>query len=126
MAEHEAAPLEVDEPVLLIKIPKLWRRGMSPEELYEATRACWKISKRNAEQRRFVLAVAEGLVREVYRVDRWQACHKLTGRDVGRFEFVGSPAQDRAQWIGKDVSRYFPRGSQNSIRYIAPDPKTVA
>lgn len=53
---------------MLIRIPQLYRPGMSREALYEATRGHWKVGPRR-ERAEFAMAVAGGIVREVYEID---------------------------------------------------------
>src|SRR2546423_2694271 len=67
---YAAAPVDVVDPAILIRINRLYRHGMSEDELYEATRGVWKLGPRR-ERARYAMAVFEGVVREVYVVDRW-------------------------------------------------------
>ena len=57
--------------MLLIRINQRYRHGMSARELYEATRGIWKLSPSHAEQASYAFAVFEGIVREVYAIDKW-------------------------------------------------------
>ncbi|MCE7983039.1 MAG: hypothetical protein DYG89_17785 [Caldilinea sp. CFX5] len=61
----------IHEPVILITINRLYRRGMSAEELYEVTRGNWVIGQRRA-QAKYAFAVYNGIIREVYEIHRWQ------------------------------------------------------
>src|SRR5260370_26232419 len=65
-----AKPITVKEDALLIRVNRLYRRAMSPLELYEATRGAWKVSIRRYKCE-FAFAVFRGVVLEVYRIDRW-------------------------------------------------------
>ena len=60
-----------DEVVVLLRLNKSWHEGMSAEDLYEITRAWWVMSLATAERVARVLAVAGGVVREVYQPTRW-------------------------------------------------------
>ena len=51
-------------------IPKLFRPGMSGQDLYEATRGVWKLGRRR-KGARFAFAVESGIVREVYEIQAW-------------------------------------------------------
>ena len=62
--------MKIDEPTMLIRIPQLYRPGMSREALYEATRGHWKVGPRR-ERAQLAMAVAGGTVREVYEIDAW-------------------------------------------------------
>lgn len=52
---------------LLLRLNQSFHDGISAEELYEITRAWWVMSPANAQRVARVLAVAGGVVREVYR-----------------------------------------------------------
>jgi hypothetical protein len=120
-----------DRGILLIRINQLYRHGMSPEELYEVTRGVWKIgAKRNLV--RHVLALYEGVVKEVYEVKRWEPANwkayrfraeelkAREKRDAGRWQFEGLVAHEpiRGKYLGKDVSKYLAKGGQNPIQYV--------
>lgn len=135
IAKYSAKPITINEPSLLIIINKEFRKikngiqirpdRMSAEELaaqtkefarqlYEGTRSSWVLSARR-NKAKFVFAVCDGLVREIYRIHSWQPCD-------GRWEFTGEVACDWECYdvlIGGDVSQYLrAKGAQNPIRYI--------
>ena len=117
-----AKPVSVREPALLITINQLYRSGMSPLELYEATRGFWVIGPRR-DQAELAMAVYQGVVREVYRIRGWHPAGTLAyeTRDAapyrgrGRWEFEGEIAEDvRDDYIDRSVGK----GGQNPIRYV--------
>lgn len=120
-------PIEILHPVLLIRISRLYRDGMSARELYDATRGVWKVSARR-EGARYALAVHDGLVREVYEVTEWLpagsteyvASRVTKDSHRGRWEFVGSvaPVAVRSRYLGESVAHYFEPGNQNPVRYV--------
>lgn len=94
---------------------------MTAEELYEATRGIWVVGIRR-EQAAYGMAVYQGIVREVYRIEKWLPAGtlKYLTRDTegfkssGRWEFQGTVATDiRDEYIGNSVGM----GGQNPIRY---------
>ena len=117
----------VAEPAILIRIAQLYEPGMSADQLYEATRGVWKIGKRR-ESVRFALAVAHGVVREVYEIGCWHpaASTNYTTRPIrsvtvkGRWEFTGklAPPAIRAKYLGQSVAHYLAKGNANPILYI--------
>ena len=122
-----------DQGILLIRINQLFRHRMGPEELYEATRGVWKIGARRNSVRH-VLALYQGVVKEVYAVEGWEPANwrvyrfradELKARekqDVGRWQFEGSVAKEpiRGRYLGKDVSKYLVKGAMNPIQYVKP------
>jgi len=128
VAHYSHKPARITEPAILIRINRLYRYGMSPVELYDATRSAWKLGPRK-EGAELAFAVYEGVIREVYRITGWLKAgstfnHRYggQGRDrPGRWEFVGVIAEDRLR--KKYVNRYvgFAPGAQNPVSYVNLD-----
>lgn len=124
---YAATPVDVRVPALLIRINRLYRYNMTPQELYEATRGVWKVGPR-CTKAQYAFAVFEGLVREVYAIESWHAAATTpyTTRDAsrlttaGRREFLGriADAAVRDAYVGRSVARQFPRGLQNPVVYV--------
>jgi uncharacterized protein len=129
VAYYCAPPVEIVDPVILIRINRLFRHGMSDQELYEATRGMWKLSVRR-ERYLVAMAVFEGVVREVYRIDSWHPAATTTyATDLhsnpsaaGRWEFVGRIAEEpmRSRYRLKSVANYLPRGLRTPTVYVDP------
>ena len=113
--EYEAVDALFDEPVMLIRINRLYRYDMPADELYEATRKHWVVGQR-AKTVRIACAVYLGIVREVYVVDEWLP----SDESPGRMMFVGkvAPSDVRQKYIDKSVAHVWKRGSQNPIKYV--------
>jgi hypothetical protein len=114
---HAAPSLQITDPVVLIRIARKWQRGMSSDALYEAARRSWRVSSSRVQRARYAVAVADGIVREVYGGVRWIPARRGS-KDRRRWLFTGQPAVDRASWIGCSVASYLPNGNQNPIRYV--------
>lgn len=124
---YAAKPVKVTDPCLLIRINRLYRHGMSDDDLYETTRGRWKLGKRR-EQARFALAVFEGVVREVYQVQAWHQAGDTTAESAvqhtpelkGRWEFTGRKAQEdvRGKYLNRSVASYFTKGQQSPVLYV--------
>lgn len=91
--------------ILVLKISQSWRSGMTPSELYDATRRSWRLSTSRIEKVDLVLCVAEKEVREAYTVEQW-----ILSTDEGRKEFIGRIADQniREQWVGMDSTEIEP------------------
>jgi hypothetical protein len=92
----------------IIKV-KPWRLDEMKEKhpdtyRYEATRYCWKIVPRDIKEYPYVFSVTDGIVEEVYRVERWEP---VSGRS--RYEFFGHPAPDeiRERFVKKRIPDYY-------------------
>lgn len=56
---------------MMIRISATYSDALSPLELYEMTRGFWRVDVEHARQADYVLAVYQGIVREVYQVADW-------------------------------------------------------
>lgn len=127
MGYYAAPPSTVTVPALLIRINRLYRHGMSAHELYEATRGIWKVGPRR-EGVRHAFAVFEGVVREVFEIERWDPAlttpydtRELTREQgEGRWEFIGHRATEdvRATYVNRSVKEYFKHGQQSPMTYV--------
>ena len=111
--------------VLLININQQFREGASLDELYEATRFAWKVSKSRAEKAEVILTTYQGEIRAAFIADEWLETtpENFPGRRTapGRFGFIGREASSDIQniYVGKRVPDVFrKRGAANPIRYV--------
>lgn len=133
IAKYEAPLAEIKEPVILITLNRLYRRGMSSHELYEITRGKWVIGARR-NKAKYAFAVYKGIVREVYEIERWlpirlddkEALRKwlpVEEKDAevklkNRWLFEGKIARDLQHYVGNSTENYAVVGAQNPIRYV--------
>jgi hypothetical protein len=128
IAIHAAKLVKIRHKVILIRINRLYHYGITAKELYEATRGIWKAGGRRKDRVEYAFAVYEGVVREVYRIDRWDPAGtaQMKTRDVsekdlrGRWEFRGKVAAEnvRRRYLMRSVRQYMAQGDQNPIRYV--------
>jgi len=125
--QYAAKPITtISEPVMLIRINKLYRPDMNPSELYEVTRSAWTCGSRR-NNARYALAVFESVVREVYRIDAWHPAgtHENSPQrpeDVQRpkrWEFSGEVSPELStKYKGGSVEKFFPKGAQLPFTYV--------
>ena len=123
IAQYMAKKVKVNHKAILITINRRYRSNMTPEELYEATRGIWKVSKRR-ERVEYAMSVYKGIVREVYRINEWFPSGTLPYNTIdssnypnrGRWEFDGEIAEEsiRQRYVGNSVGM----GGQNPVRYV--------
>ena len=128
---------EITDNIIIIKINRSYRRGMSPEELYDITRGCWKRRIESVDRAEFALAVYEGEVVEalavykgevveVYRIFAWYSALDEIRKTVpfdpnidhGRIIFKGEVAVEtiRKKYIGRNVSKLFKHGEASPVK----------
>lgn len=130
----DSVPLAViDDPIVAININRQFPRAKNAEDLYQATRSMWRLDRGRAGKARYVFAVYQGQIKEVYEIDCWIPASEATksywrereksqGENFdetheGRSEFEGrvAPEQVRNKYVGK---RMPVRHVQNPIRYL--------
>ena len=124
-ALYGAKKVIIRESAILININKSFRYGMSPVELYDATRSAWVLGLKR-EKPLLALAVYQGIVQEVYKIASWFPNNTtLNSRKTPaddprdeRWEFVGQIADEsiRKRYRYNDVSDYM--GPRNPINYV--------
>jgi hypothetical protein len=103
----------LDQPLLLIRPRVAWTPRVSDAELYEATRGWWTLGPER-EQARYALAVCDGVIRGVYRINNWRTRDTDDERPntvdpVAPHEelwsFAGGPAPELAHLMHHSVTR---------------------
>ena len=134
-ALYGATPVAIEprHRVALIRINRLFERGMTEEALYEATRKWWRVGPRRRQlgttwAPEWAMAVFGGVVRAVYRIEAWEQPNDeaIAGgpKRVGRAAFRGKRDREmEAIYLHRDVSSYLRgidtgRASQNPVRYV--------
>lgn len=125
--QYAAKPIkQITEPVMLIRINKLYSPGMTAEALYEATRGIWTCGTRR-EKARYGFAVFQGVVRQVYEIQAWHPAGTLEYktrkpddvRSPKRWEFSGKVAANLSKkYKGGSVDAFFSQGAQLPFKYL--------
>lgn len=135
---YEAAPAQIIVPAIVIKIERQWHTALTADQLYERTRRYWRCNPENrATPPKYALAVARGIIREVYEIHGWEdypdmsrvvldptrrkrARGKAYQPGGSRKGFIGRVTTDetlRTSLLGKSI-RDIPFGSGNPIAYV--------
>jgi hypothetical protein len=110
------------QPTIIIRINRLWHRDITADALYEATRKWWRVRYDVAKDYEIALSVADGIVREVYKISEWRDCdgRKPDASHKVRLQFVGKVASHeiRDRFLNRRVDGLFKRGDAYPIRYF--------
>ncbi len=119
IAKYEAMPITIREPAILIVINRLFRRNLTPDELYEATRGDWVMSDRR-NRAKYAFAVYNGVVRQVYRIHQWtpKTAENPAAKIQRRWRFEGEVATELDAYVGGSVEAYLKPGAQSPIKYV--------
>lgn len=119
---------DIRENIVIIKINKSFREGMSETELYDVTRGCWKRKIASVEKADYALAVVYGIVKEVYQIDEWFPAENVVREtipynetvDAGRIVFKGRTADEeiRKKYLDHSVVDFFKRGDAGPVKVI--------
>lgn len=137
-----AAPLEekdIRHKILVIKINRLYQRGMDEKVLYDAVRGVWRVSKEKVRTVEYVFGVYNSLIVAVYKPSEWFVCKEakdrlprqdivLTPKTENRLFFVderyeqGFPLDENESfYIGKSIAGLkLNQSAQNPITYLYP------
>ena len=137
-----AAPLEekdIRHKILVIKINRLYQRGMDEKVLYDAVRGVWRASKEKVKTVEYVFGVYNSLIVAVYKPSEWFVCKEakdrlprqdivLTPKTENRLFFVdegyeqGLPLDENESfYIGKSIAGLkLNQSAQNPITYLNP------
>lgn len=92
---------DIKQKLIMIRINSTYSDSLSPLELYKMTRGYWRVDVERAKQADYVLAVYQGIVREVYQVADWfpggsTFTQRKDDEDFAknRYEFVGRIADE--------------------------------
>lgn len=107
--------VEVIHPAIGLKINNSYRDNMSAEDLYNATRYCWRVSKDRASKAVYAFAIVNRIIKEVYKISEWVEADKQK-----KFLFIGDIAEPeiRNLYLDGSLNNYFRRGEANSFKYF--------
>lgn len=119
---------DITDNIVIIKVNKSYREGMSAMELYDITRGCWMRSLSSVKDCEYALAVVNGIVKEVYRIEAWLPAEEVTREtipynektDARRIAFQGAVAMEnvRKKYLNNSVAELFKRGEANPVKVI--------
>lgn len=117
---YGAQPLTTKEPLLLIKINDSYVPGMPIEKIYEITRWAWKIDVKRASRCDYVLGVAHGIVRGVFKPTLFLKVPENDCRcpkDKGRVYFEGVTVKD-SPYFHTSTKAFGKKGQANPVVYL--------
>ena len=104
--EYGAEELNEDDikhKTVVIIINKLYRRGMTDEELYDVVRGCWKLNLERARKCEYVFGVYNALIVAVYKPTEWFICSENPDRLPERDK--DTPFTDRKFFVDEDFEK---------------------
>lgn len=122
MSVLNAKPMLVRHKAILITIGKLYHPDMTPLELYEYSRGFWVVGARR-NKIEYVMAVYKGIVREVYRIEKWYPAGTLKYKTRNSSDFVGSRRWEFSGEVATEirdeyVNFFVGKSGHNPIRYV--------
>lgn len=117
--QRELSYEEYEEPEFKYIIIKINNRVLEERgnDIYETVRRAWKVNLGKVKEYKYCFAVLNGVVRNVYVVNKWQQDSK--GRE-GRCEFFGEEAEEeiRKRFVNKRIpEKYRKKGMASPVLY---------
>lgn len=120
---------DIKHDLVIIKIGRSYHRGMTARELYEFTRGFWKKKISYVEPAKYALAVVDGTVIEVYKIDKWVHASQadniireyIPESHSERIAFLGEVASDdiRDYYIQRNVKSLFLWGNAHAVTFFS-------
>lgn len=130
---------DIKHRILVIKINRLYQRGMDDKVLYDAVRGVWRVSKERVRTVEYVFGVYNSLIVAVYKPSEWFICKEakdrlprqdiiLTPKTENRLFFEdkryerGLPLDENEEfYLGKSIAGLkMNQSAQNPITYLNP------
>ena len=130
---------DIKHRTLVIKINRLYQRGMDDKVLYDTVRGIWRVSKERVRTVEYVFGVYNSLIVAVYKPSKWFMCKEakdrlprqdivLTPKTENRLFFVdkryeqGLPLDENEEfYLGKSIAGLkMNKSAQNPITYLNP------
>lgn len=117
-AQYSSEPLgEVTDKLIIININDTYKNADT--NIYDATRYCWHLDPKRANQADYILSEYQGIVRAVFRANEkgWQPVMTQIGK-TQRYFFEGEEVKDdavRTRYLNKQIEKK--HGQANPIQY---------
>ncbi|MBY0537822.1 hypothetical protein K2P47_00300 [Patescibacteria group bacterium] len=118
--QYEAKPAIFSEPIMLIRVNRHYKHGITDKELYNVTRQHWRVGPR-AFQIKYACAVYLGIIREVYEIKSWTPTEVINGHQRHGFNGRIASKEVRDKYRYTSVKHLFKQGHQSSIVYAEPN-----
>lgn len=111
---YDAKIIEIEEPVLIIIVNKLFWYGMNDDQLFEIVREKWRLDRNRIKNVKYVIASYLGIVREVYEVTEWYDVFDDRTQKM-RVGFKGTIAKSdiRVKYLDGSLKNYKSNGYPN-------------
>jgi hypothetical protein len=106
IARYDARDVTIHAAAILITVNRLYRRGMTEDQLYAITRGNWVLRESRLSQIKYAFCVYDGIVRQVYRVlGRHSAqARRAEQKHQDRWQFDGEIAGEMQHYVGGCVA----------------------
>lgn len=119
---------DIADNLLIIKINKSYYDGISPLELYDVTRGCWRRKIESVKDAEYALSVSDSIVREVYKINDWKPSKEVIRETTPnkpdtedeRITFIGEIAPDdiRNRYLNKNVKNLYKWGEADPVKMV--------
>jgi len=117
--KYEAPKATIIEPAIILKVNRLYHRGMTDTEIYEITRGQWVIGP-DRDKAKYAFSVSNGIIRAVFEIKKWNAVatNQPHQKRSNRWEFEGEIAPELQHYVGCSVIDDDRLKAQNPVLYV--------
>lgn len=108
---------DIHHKILVIKINKLYRRNMSPDELYDSVRGIWRASITNVQNVEYVFGVYNSLIVAVYKPTQWYKCKEAPDKRPRPYEVLTPQAENRVFFVDMDFEKGLPHDENEDFYF---------
>jgi hypothetical protein len=119
MSDLVAEPMpKVDVPLIIFKLNRFWKYGMSDKQVAELTSGYWNLGKDSRSQAKLAVAVAFGIVRGVYWIkpNSWHNGNRLDPDNPKFWGFETAEAPEFSHLIGSHIRDSYIKYEQTPFR----------
>jgi len=102
---EELQEADIRHRILVIKINKLYQKGMDPDMLYDAVRGAWRASIKRVQMVDYVFGVYNSLIVAVYKPTQWYVCKDATVKRPRQDEILTPRTENRVFFVDEGYER---------------------
>lgn len=103
---EELQKSDVRHKIMIIKINKLYKKGMEEETLYDSVRGIWRASLERVKKVEYVFGVYNSLIVAVYKPTTWYVCKEALEKLPSHVTQLTSKTENRVFFIDKGFENH--------------------
>lgn len=114
---QELKEADIHHKILVIKINKLYQRGMPDDALYDVVRGIWRASLKKVKNVDYVFGVYNSLIVAVYKPTEWFTCKEAIDNRPRQDEIILPQNENRVYFVDKNFEEGLPHDENESFYF---------